>query len=393
MIDLPETGHLQTKLNQQDTRRKQLLPERIFVSPEAREDALTQKVLKKLQDTEVVYLESREDPLRESSPLAATWDEAQRISMGKRWMLLTRYPGEWIKGCPGTLSHVCCNLWVLNPAEGCPLDCTYCCLQHYFRRNPTLKLFTNTDDMMAEISYKTRREPNRLFRICTGELTDSLALDSLTDLSLDLVPLFARLKNAILELKTKDSFIGNLLALKNEHKGKTVVSWSVNAPQVSENDEALAAPLEERVNSAQFVAEAGYRLGFHFDPLVYYPGWQDGYIETIRLIFSRIDPKDIAWISIAPLRYHPEQQGIMLKRFPKSKLPYGEHFLAKDNKLRIFQPIRFKMLRFIWNELKLIKRDLPVYMCMESTAAWRSITGGAPIAGEELREVFSRAGK
>ena len=368
-------------------------PERIFITPEARDDELTQKVLSRAEKAEVIYLSHREDPLKEDSSFSNTLDETERIGLGKRWLMLTHYPGEWMKGCPGTLSHVCCNLWVVNPAQGCPLDCTYCCLQNYLRRNPSLTLFTNIKDMLEEIRLKITREPLRFFRICTGELTDSLALDRLTDLSHDLVRFFASTENAVLELKSKASFIDNLIALKYEHKGKTLVSWSVNAPAICENEEALAAPLEERVESARAVAEAGYRLGFHFDPLVYFPGWKEGYFETIRLIFSRIDPKDIAWISIAPLRYHPQQQNIMRKRFPKSRLPFGEHFLAKDNKLRIFQPLRFKMLRFMYQELRKIRADLPVYMCMESAAAWRSITGGAPIAGAELKQIFSRTGR
>jgi len=341
----------------------------------------------------VTYLDSRGDPLAEKATgefCDTRLNEIERINLGKRCLLLTRYRGTWMKGCPGTLNHVCCNLWVANPGEGCPLDCTYCALQHYFRRNPTLKLFTNTNEMLDEIKRRTAREPGRMFRICTGELTDSLAFDSLTDLTLELVPAFARLDNAILELKTKDSSVENLLRVR-EHRGKTVVSWSVNAPAVAAYDEALAAPLQERVESAQAVAEAGYRVGFHFDPLVHHPGWEDGYRETIRLIFSRLNPENIAWISIAALRYHPEQKGIMAKRFPRSALPFGEHFLAKDDKLRIFQPLRFKMLRFVWKELKAVRADIPVYMCMESAAAWRKIAGGPPVAGAEIKEVFARS--
>jgi len=54
-------------------------------------------------------------------------------------------------------------------------------------------------------------------------------------------------------------------------------------------------------------------------------------------------------------------------------LPYGEQFLAKDRKVRYIQPIRIKMQKFMWNKLKNINADIPVYMCMESSTAWKSI--------------------
>ena len=97
-------------------------------------------------------------------------------------------------------------------------------------------------------------------------------------------------------------------------------------------------------------------------------------------------------MSIASLRYRRDLQEIITKRFPQSKIPYGEQFLAKDYKIRYIQPLRLKMLRFVWQELKSIWPQMPVYMCMESPAVWRTITGGPPIAGKELTEVFSRRG-
>lgn len=191
-----------------------------------------------------------------------------------------------------------------------------------------------------------------------------------------------------MELKSKDDYVENLLSLRDEHKGRTVISWSVNARSVSEKDELNTAKVDERLQAAQKVVEAGYRVGFHFDPLVYFEGWEDEYADLVRRIFSVISPKDVAWVSVSTLRYQNTLQEMMLKRFPDSSLPFGEQFLAKDSKLRYIQPIRFKLTRHVWNLLKDVSDKMPVYMCMESAAAWREIAGGPPVAGEEIREVF-----
>lgn len=89
------------------------------------------------------------------------------------------------------------------------------------------------------------------------------------------MPFFAKFQNAVLELKSKDDYVDNLVSLEHEHKGKTVISWSVNAKTVSQQDEKSTASINERLIAAQKVVAAGYRVGFHFDPLVYFEGWQD----------------------------------------------------------------------------------------------------------------------
>jgi len=372
---------------------------------------MTKRIISRLPGIKTVVIDGQGDPISERNFFEAELknkDETAAFSFGKRVLLLTRYRGSWLKSCPGTNGHVCCNLWIVNPGEGCPLDCTYCYLQSYLKRNPTLKIYTNTESLISALEERATREPNRLFRVGTGEVIDSLVWDPLTDLSRELVPFFARTPNLVLELKTKTANIGNLLEMREVHNGKTVVSWSVNARTVTLQDEAFTASLDERIAAASALVECGYRVAFHFDPLIHFSGWEEEYRETIDRIFSKIPAQSVAWVSVSSLRYQPEMQETMEQRFPLSKIPFGEQFLAKDRKLRYVQPIRFKMLQFVWDELKrrgassvvapsenenMSGSGLPVYMCMESPAAWKSVASGLPVAGSELSEVFSRRGR
>ncbi len=374
--------------------RRDFWPHTVLVHESAADDAMTKRVIERL-GCDARIISAAGDPISELGEFKETLNDAgetARFGFGKRVLLLTRYRGSWLKACPGTSGHVCCNLFIVNPGEGCPLDCTYCYLQSYLRRNPTLKIYTNTAEMIAAIEERAVSEPSRLFRVGTGEVIDSLVWDELTDLSLELVPFFASQPNLLLELKTKTAAVDNLVALKDEHREKTVVSWSVNAPSVSAKDEAFTAPLDARIEAAGRVVDAGYKVGFHFDPLIQFAGWEDEYRDTIDRIFSRIPAERVAWVSVSSLRYQREMQDVMVERFPASTIAFGEQFLAKDNKLRYVQPIRFRMLKFVWDELK-SRGELPVYMCMESSAAWRNVAGGPPVAGSELVEVFSRRGR
>ncbi|MBL7662474.1 DNA photolyase [bacterium] len=392
---------------------REFWPSKILISPEAKDDAITKRVIHGLNkhteingtQRELVYLDH---PL-EGDPLGANStneNPISRFNQGKRTLLISHYKGQWLKPCPGTQEHVCCNLWIVNPGEGCPLDCTYCYLQNYLLRNPTLKIYSNIDSLLGALETQALGAPERFFRVGTGEVIDSLVWDELTGLTTDLVPFFGRQKNLTLELKSKFDYVENLVNLKNDHRGNTVVSWSVNARSITEKDEAFTAPLTSRIQAAARVVAAGYRVGFHFDPMIHFANWEDEYLETVKEIFNTIDSRRIAWVSLSTLRYKPKMQEIMKSRFPQSKIPYGEQFLAADEKIRYIQPLRLKMLRFMWRELKARNPNLPVYLCMESSTAWKELgSDGEGLAGEELSfaglpgtrpelvEIFSRKKK
>ena len=84
---------------------------------------------------------------------------------------------------------------------GCPLECSYCILQNYINF-PMLTLFVNLEKIPDEIDALQKRHPNRLLRIGTGELTDSLVLDPLMQWNEQLIR-FVSEKPVMLELKPR----------------------------------------------------------------------------------------------------------------------------------------------------------------------------------------------
>jgi spore photoproduct lyase len=106
-------------------------------------------------------------------------DYPYNLSAGKHHLFLCRNRGAFFKPCPGTRDYRCCDYQVLNIGMNCPMDCVYCILQAYLN-NPWLSFFVNVDQLFAELDLALDAEPERFFRIGTGEFTDSLALDNLT---------------------------------------------------------------------------------------------------------------------------------------------------------------------------------------------------------------------
>ena len=300
----------------------------------------------------------------------------ENLSSGKRHLVLGRYKGKFFKACPGTREYLCCGYHVLTTGLNCPIDCVYCILQAYLN-SPWLSVFVNTDDLLAEVDEQLTINPDRIIRIGTGEFTDSLALDSLTHLSKQLVPFFAKYQNAYLELKTKSGVIENLRNL--HHCGKTIVSWSLNSKVVMENEEIRAATLHERLSAARQCVEWGYPVAFHFDPLIFHDNWQDGYTETVREIYRTLPASSIRWISLGALRYLPKLKSVANSRFPHSKIYFHEFIEGLDGKSRYFRFSREKLYTHVYQEIrKYADPSTCVYFCMESDEMWRAVMGYLP---------------
>src|SRR6516164_8785522 len=165
----------------------------------------------------------------------ADTDSVDQFGAAKKKLLLTRHRGAFLKKCPGSEGQVCCNYFVINFASNCPMDCSYCYLQEYLADNPQLKVFSNVDDLLTEADELLSGHRRFFFRIGTGEITDSLALDPYIGFGREVVPFFAEQPNVLLELKTKSDCIDGLLGL--DPKDRVVVAWSMNPQRVIDQEE------------------------------------------------------------------------------------------------------------------------------------------------------------
>jgi DNA repair photolyase len=308
----------------------------------------------------------------------------------KRRLLLARHRGEFLKKCPGSDGQVCCNYFVINFASNCPMDCSYCYLQEYLADNPALKVFSNVDDLLSEADEMLGRHRKFFFRIGTGEITDSLALDPYIGFCAEVVPFFAEQPNVLLELKTKSDCVEGLVQL--DPKDRVVVSWSMNPQKIIDEDEHDTASFEERLAAARRCQAAGYKLGFHFDPIVEYAGWEEDYRDMVGKIFAAVDYRRISWISMGVLRTTPGLKRAMRSRFPASGLPAGEQVLCPDGKLRYFQPLRVAMYRKMLGWIRAASPTVFVYLCMESKEVWEQVFGFVPACEKDLGRRLANLG-
>ncbi len=335
---------------------------KIFIEQSCQDIPYTRDILDRAKDIPVEVIPDRTTPPINAGPYPRS------LTKGKKNLLLTTNRGSFFKPCPGTKEYCCCDYQVLNIGMNCPMDCVYCILQAYLN-NPWISFFVNVDDLLSELDLAFHKT-NQFWRIGTGEFTDSLALDSLTALSKTLVPYMRDKTGGVLELKTKSVSIGHLNGL--DHGGRTIVAWSLNSPVIMSGEELKTASLDERLDAAVQCAEWGYKLAFHFDPIIYHQGWQDGYESTINKLFDRVPAEKIAWISLGALRFLPTLRPIALTRFPNSKFFHEEFVMGLDGKFRYFRSLRVEMYKHLLYHLR--RRAHPatcLYFCMESDEIWQ----------------------
>ncbi len=359
-------------------------PEKIIVERAVQDLPITRTVLERLPEVPTEYIESRVSLLLESQ----RWNPTR--ARAKYSLFLAQHKGCFFKPCPGSraregLKSVCCNYFVINYASNCHMECSYCYLQSHLNF-PYLTVYANCEDLLSELQVAFSESPHRSFRIGTGELADSLALDLLTSYSVPLVEFFAGQKNAVLEFKTKSNCVENLLDL--EHGGRTVVSWSMNPRFIQEREEHKTSTISERLEAAERCVEVGYPVAFHLDPLIFYERWEVDYKDLIEEIFDRIPTSSVSWISMGSLRMTVPLKEMMRKRFPSSFLPLGELVPSEDGKMRYFKPIRVDMYRKVLGWIKDQNPTLPVYSCMESPDVWRKVFQSTPSEEELGREIL-----
>jgi spore photoproduct lyase len=341
----------------------------VFVHPELARHPRTLALLERVPHNRVVEIGEIERLERRRGQ-----DPASHVMRGKFNLALAPYRGVQVESCPASPGMSCCRYRVINLVAGCPIDCSYCVLQGYLNR-PTITVYPEMEKVFAELEEELSGEWPHPPRYGTGELSDSLALDTHLRFAPELVRFFGKHPGCWFELKTKGASVETILDIDPVPRN-VVVSWSVNPQRVIDSEERFAPSLDERLEAARRVRDAGYRLGFHFDPIFRYDGWRDGYREVVEKIYSVAAEGDIAWISLGGLRYSPWMAPYYAERFADHPLLAGElHPVPPDGKYRYPQPVRIELYRALNEWMTARDKEVYVYLCMESPAVFRWALG------------------
>jgi len=217
--------------------------------------------------------------LSESDPL-------KRLSQGKKTLVLGELDKSLLRHRQKRSTDPP-DYWYFSIYGHCPYGCSYCWLAGTkgVWYSPTVKIYVNLPEIMDRISREACRTKSPTgFHV--GRFHDGLALDPLTAYSTVLVPFFARHKYARQIVLTKSDAVERLLDL--EHGGNTILTWSLNPPEVVRRFEVNVPSVEARINAMQKCVEKGYPVRASIEPVIPDGEWEAHYTDFIRDLLSRV---------------------------------------------------------------------------------------------------------
>lgn len=274
-----------------------------------------------------------------------------------------RYSDEDGNGCP--------NYWHVSPYGFCPYDCQYCYLAGTpgVKHSPTVKIFLNLPEMMDGVDATASRlaRPTAFY---LGKLQDSLALDPLTGYSRRMVPFFAEHPYARLILLTKAACVENLLDL--DHRGHTILSWSLNPPAVSSAFERNVPPPEQRVAAMKRCAEARYPLRAVVMPIIPVTGWQGIYGGFLK---SLLESVPLQRITLGQICSYWGALSLMEDKLGKANAISCQLDRRKsaDGRIRFPFALRVRVYRYLIDCIRRMQPSLDIALCLEERRMFETL--------------------
>ncbi|MEW6357152.1 MAG: spore photoproduct lyase family protein [Planctomycetota bacterium] len=268
------------------------------------------------------------------------------------------------KGC------VCHSAWEFHSICGCPFRCAYCWFGGVNR------ILVNMEEYVEHLDEICALGPfQRIYK--WDNQTDVTCFEPEYGASKLLVEYFANKPDKYLEIYAgKSDNIDDLLAY--DHKGKTIIQWSISPRTQSTIMEPETAPWDKRVEAARKCGEAGYIARYRFSPMIPVRNWKEEYAELIELIFARSKPDVISlcafgWMDVELARkcldfsmLDPDFVAAMEAEAPFIR----KRGFTSGGGRPIPHDARAYMFKAVIDEIRKHHKTIPISLCLETVEMW-----------------------
>ncbi len=260
--------------------------------------------------------------------------------------------------------NTCPNYWHFSPYGFCPYDCKYCYLAGTpgVRFSPTVKIFLNLDEILVQIDKVAHQltEPTVFY---LGKLQDGLALDPLTGYSRQLVAFFANHPIARQVVLTKSGDVENLLGLN--HRGRTILSWSLNPPEVTQQFEVNTPSPHKRLAAMRKCAAAGYPIRAVVMPIIPIAGWRQAYATFLNELLLSVQ---LERITLGGICSYPGAKSLMEAKMGRDQAistSLCSSRAGSDGRARYSFEQRVEIYRHLIDIIRNHQPTLHIALCLE----------------------------
>lgn len=297
------------------------------------------------------------------------WGRSKKPYLHKRDSLnifLARKEGQLLKLAPDAYGSAGEAHYYFIHAYNCIYECQYCYLQGYFN-SPDIVLFINHEEIISEMEKTLKLHAGNKVWFHAGEFSDSLALTHLTGELLLYHEFCQRNPDAIIELRTKSVNTRELEKLSP--LPNLIVSFSLSPDKMAKRIDLKTPSVPGRIKAMNSLSKLGWRLGAHFDPVIYEDHFAERYQELLDSM-KRLDLiQNLEYLSLGVVRFTKDVYREVEKNYPDSLLHTGPMVKSFDGKVRYNRPMRMWMMNKI-KDLALQSgiQEKRIYLCMEDDA-------------------------
>ncbi len=328
----------------------------IYVENQVRNFSLVKKILNKYSFANVVFIKNYKNIFDKTIP----YNVSQKPNF-----ILAKLNSTSILKAPDGYWHNNKVSFFLKTSIGCVFDCSYCYLKWAFK-NDIPVYFVNYDDIKNEIKqvvedksldyieseFKDSSNESYEFKLKThigykdkiwfysGDYSDILWMNHISNFIEEFVPFFENFDNAMLEIRTKSSNIKPLLDLWFVPKN-TEIAFSLNPQILIDKYEKWTSSLKDRIKAINLLLEKWYKVWLRFLPLLPVENYQDIYKDFVDFLKKEISFNKISSIFASGLLYTHEDYKQMLKKKPYLDVLYkltdkDEFFIREPREYREF---------------------------------------------------------
>ena len=268
--------------------------------------------------------------------------------------------------------NTCPNYWHFSTTGFCPYGCKYCYLSgtQGVWYSPTIKIYLNLNEILDKINKVAERlaKPTAFY---LGKLQDGLALDPLTAYATVLVPFFAGHKYARQILLTKSANVERLLDL--DHGGNTILTWSLNPPEISEQYEENTPSVQNRLDAMMKCNESGYPIRAVIMPIIPVQNWKKQYRDFIENLLTRVKLERLTIGGICS--YNNAKKLMEIKMGNNNTISQNilKNRKTGDRRLRYNPELRSEIYSYLIKVIRDIKPNLDIALCLEEQLVWESV--------------------
>lgn len=294
---------------------KPFVPQLIYVEPQALEYPLGSQLVSKF---EKMGIEIRETTSHNQIRNFPGENDFQKYRLAKSTLVIgVRKTLKFDTSKPSAE-------YAIPLATGCMGHCHYCYLQTTMGNKPYIRTYVNLDDIFQKAEdYMKERAPNqtRFEASCTS---DVVGIDHLTHSLKKTIEFIGQSTHGQLRFVTKFAHVDHLLDAK--HNEKTRFRFSLNDEYVIKYFEPGTSRLNERIEAAVKVANAGYPLGFVIAPIYLHEHWKEGYKAMFQSLAEKLPEfaKNHVTFELIQHRFTKPAKRVILKNYPMTKLELDE---------------------------------------------------------------------